>query len=350
MRVCFYAAVLCVAAGCNATPAPLVIGHVAPLTGPDKETAEQAANGIRLAVEDYTAETASQKSARPIVVRHADDKGDPDATEGQAVRLAALNRALVLLGGTEVAEVVRLDRAGALLFSPIGQRAKSMSDLVVVTGLSPAQRGKALAQYLNDTVKPKDTILLVEPGEDTSATEAAFAAAWSELKHSAPARQEIGDPASDAVKKWIEDVPNDTLPIVIASPAVLKTLALETPLRERPLAYAGPEIARRPLKERTSPLYLVTAFAGDKAAEFAKRYEAKFQCPAEPHAALAYDDARMAIDVLKKGPQVPTKLRDDLNARKEFAGLTGTYKIADGVVERPAFAGRLDQGSFFDVR
>jgi len=226
-----------------------------------------------------------------------------------------------------------------------------MSDLVIVTGLSPGQLGKTLSQYLNDSAKPAATVLLVEPGDDGSATEAAFLAAWAEAKRPAPARQEFSDPASDAIKKWAESLPKDVLPIIIGSPAVLKTLALETALRDRPIAYAGPEVARRPFKDRTAPLYLVTAFGGGgkAAAEFAARYEAKFQSPAEPHAALAYDDARLALEVLKKGLPLPKVLRDDLNALKEFAGLTGTYKIADGVVERPAFAGRLEKGKLMEA-
>jgi ABC-type branched-subunit amino acid transport system substrate-binding protein len=341
MRGPLFGVLLFLAAGCSQSSAPLVIGHVAPFTGSDKDIADQAANGIRLAVEDY----AAQKPARPVVVRHADDKGDLDAAEGQAVRLVTLNRSLALLGGVDALEAARLDRAGSLLLSPIGQRAKSMSDFTIVTGLSPERLGKALASYLNDTIKPSATALFVEPGDDASAMEAAFLAAWAEAKRPAPARQELGDPASDTVKKWAEALPKDVLPIFIASPAALKTLALETALRDRPLAFLGPEIARRPLKERTAPLFLVTAFGVDgKAAEFADRYAAKFQTAAEPHAALAYDDTRLLLEILKKGLIVPKTLRDELNALKEFSGLTGTYKIAEGIVERPAFVGRLEKG------
>jgi len=74
-----------------------------------------------MAVEDY----AAQKPLRPVIVRHADDKGDLDAAEGQAVRLVTLNHALALLGGTSAPDVIRLDRAGSLLLSPIGQRGQN---------------------------------------------------------------------------------------------------------------------------------------------------------------------------------------------------------------------------------
>lgn len=336
-------AVCLFAVGCTPVSAPLVIGHVANFTGPDKDNAEQALNGIKLAVEDF----AAQKPARRIAVLHADDKGSADAAEGQAVRLVAVNHAGVLLGGDDAAEASLVDRAGSLLLSPIGLRTKSMSDVAFVTGLSPTQRGKALAKSLID-LKSKAPILLVEPSDDATAAEAAFVAAWKEAKLPALPRQEFGDAASDTVKEWAQALAKDKLPIVFASPAALKTLALG-PLSDRPLAYAGPEVARQPLKDRAEPIYLVTALGGDKAAEFAKRYEAKFQTPAEPHAAIAFDDARLAIELLKKGTHAPQRLRDDALALKEFPGLTGPLKIADGSVERPAFAGRLEKGSFVDA-
>src|SRR5947209_3554468 len=78
MRACLLV-ILVALAGCNSSSSPIVIGHVAPLTGPEKDNAEQAMNGIKLAVDDYR----DSKPLRPVVVRHADDKGDPDATEGQ---------------------------------------------------------------------------------------------------------------------------------------------------------------------------------------------------------------------------------------------------------------------------
>lgn len=345
MRLCLLFAFCVLVSGCQPGSTPYDIGHIASFTGADKDAAEQEANGIRLALDDYA--TASPPPARPIRVRHVDGKGDLTSIEGQAVRLATINRAQILLGGIDAVEVNRLERSGAIVISPIGQRSSIMSERVTVTGLSPTQRGKALATYLHETIKPANIALLVEPSDDSNATEAAFLAAWTEAKHPAPAKHELGDPASDVVKKWIEALPKETLPVVIASPAAFKTLALETPLRDRPLAYAGPEILRQPLKERTAPIYLVTAFNGQgKAAEFAKRYEAKFGVPAEPHAALAYDDARFAFDSLKKNPLLLPRVRDEPVTVKEFVALSGPTKIAAGVLDRPTFAGTLKNGIF----
>src|SRR5436190_2684156 len=212
MRVILIAIALFLAVGCNSSATPLTIGHVAPFSGPDKELADQAANGIRLAIEDY----AAPKPVRPIVVRHVDGKGDLDVMEGQAVRLVTLNHAFVILGGLDALEATRLDRAGALLLSPIGKRAKAMSDLTIPTGLSPARLGKSLAQYLHDSVKPAAVVLIVEPGDEASLTEAAFLSTWTEAKHPGPQRHLLDDPASDGFKKWAQALAKDVLPIVIA--------------------------------------------------------------------------------------------------------------------------------------
>jgi ABC-type branched-subunit amino acid transport system substrate-binding protein len=350
MRVCVLFTCCLTAFGCNSSTAPLVIGHVAAFSGADKEAAQQASNGIQLALDDYGA-TPSTPLHRPIVVRNADSKGDLAMVEGQAVRLGALNHALALLGGNDDADVARLDRAGVLVISPIGQRAAGMSDRVIVTGLSPAQRGKALASFLLDKIKPAEIVLLVEPGSDAAAAEAAFVAAWTDAKQPVPPRHTFGDASSDAFKKWAEALPKNAMPVVFASPSFLKTLALEAPLHERALAYAGPELMRQPLKDRAAPIYLVTAFGSQgKAAEFAKRYEAKFGAPAEPAAALAFDDTRLAIDSIGRNPLMLNRLRDDASAPKEFAVLGGTGKIASGTLERPAFAGTLTKGSFEDAK
>lgn len=342
MRLPAVFALILMMAGCQSSTSPLVLGHIASFTGPEKDAADQEANGIRLALEDY-----GSGNSRNVAVHHVDGKGDLTTIEGQAVRLAMLNNALALIGGSDAAEASRLDRSGVVVISPIGQKAPGMSDRVIVTGLSPVQRSKALATFLSDKIKPMDVVLWVEPGDESSAIATAFVSAWTEAKHAAPSRKDLGDAASDVVKQWANELPKNTLPIVIGSPTALQTLALNTSLRDRPIAFLGAEVLRQPLKERKAPIFLVTAFAlQGKAAEFAKRYEAKFGTPAEPQAALAYDDTKLAIDALKRNPLLLAKLKDDLAAMKEIATLGGPAKFSAGALERPAFVGKLSGGAF----
>jgi branched-chain amino acid transport system substrate-binding protein len=334
---------LALLAGCNTPPAPVVIGHVAPFTGADKGIGEQAMNGISLALED----DAEKTLGRPVAVRHADSQGSLAVAEGQAVRLASVNHAMMLLGGNEPAEASRLAKAGVPVFSPAGLREASASDLLIATGFTPVQRGKSLAELIKDKVHPKAVVYLIEPSDDANAALAAFQDVWNTTKSPSPERHEFGDPKAEALRSWIEKLPAETLPVIAAPAESLASLA--TVFGERPLAFAGPEVLRQPLKDRMSPIYLVTAFGTDgKAAEFAKRYETKFNKPAEPHAAIAYDDMRVALSLLKKYDLF--KPGESLAMLKEQPGLSGTLTFSKTAVTRPAFAGVLTNGVFSAVK
>src|SRR5262249_29431687 len=79
--------------GCNksAAPVPVLVGHVATLSGNNKDAGEQASRGIRLAVQEQNAE-AKEKEWRPLRVIHADAQGRLDAFQGEAVRLVTINK------------------------------------------------------------------------------------------------------------------------------------------------------------------------------------------------------------------------------------------------------------------
>lgn len=308
-------------------------------------------NAIQLALDDLKEAGKDDPASRPVAVVHADSKGDLNTLEGQAVRLASINRVATLLGGHDPAQVDRLDRAGVPVISPIGVRSKMFSERITVAGLSPAERGKTLAAYLRDEVKPASVAMLVEPGDGAGAGEAAFLEAWADSKRPAPSRRALGETPAESIQAWAESLPADALPVVIGSPDLLKQVSREKPFADRPLAYLGPELMRQSFKDRKAPIFLVTAFGGtEKAVDFAKRYRARFDAPAEPIAALAYDNVRIAVDNVKSTRVFPAQLRDNSTTAREFAGLTGTYKIVGGVVERPAFAGRLTAGEFVEAK
>ncbi len=95
------AAVLPALAGCQsgASPPPIVLGHVANLSGvePFGRHAEQ---GIDLALKEAVdANIAEALDGRPLRVRHTDTRGRLDAYESEAVRLVSLNRIIGSMGG-----------------------------------------------------------------------------------------------------------------------------------------------------------------------------------------------------------------------------------------------------------
>src|SRR5437868_1911607 len=94
--VCLLGAALFTACGCTAKtePEPILVGHVAPLSGADKSRGEHARQGIRLAVEE-----AEPVAGRRVAVDHADTRSDPEAVRAVVRRLLTVNRVAAVLGG-----------------------------------------------------------------------------------------------------------------------------------------------------------------------------------------------------------------------------------------------------------
>ena len=99
--------------GCHrgANPEAILIGHLAPFSGPDKDIGEHARQAILLAVEDINKEE-NRLQGRKINVLHPQyAPEDPDNLQPVAVRLVTVNRVVSLLGGADLGEAERQERA-----------------------------------------------------------------------------------------------------------------------------------------------------------------------------------------------------------------------------------------------
>lgn len=332
---------------CTPIPAPLTLGHVTDLAPGARETADQEINGIRLALEDY----AKGPNARPFVVRHANDRGELENCEGQAVRLVTVNRAVLLLGGQDPACVERIAETGAPVIASIAGDSPRTRDRVVMTGLGPEIRGKALAHFFRDKIKTTAVVLFTDAEDDDARqAEEAFAAAWKEANGMITGRMKLAG-KTDAWAATVTEMSPKDLAVVATSPYRFRELA--SAVKERPLGYLGRELPRAKLSARPGAIYLVTAFAPgkqeDKAEAFARRYEEKFKSPAEASAAFAYENARLAMELLGSGPIQTTKVREELQKLTDFEGLFGKYKFSGLTMQRPAFTGRWEDGALHDV-
>src|SRR3954464_6546514 len=101
------AAVLC-GSGCDRRGEPHYLGHIAALTGPQRERGQQAMRGVQLAVEEIDADSEQWVAGRTIAVLHADGPGEPERPPAQALRLATVNHVEALIGGTSRAEALQL--------------------------------------------------------------------------------------------------------------------------------------------------------------------------------------------------------------------------------------------------
>src|SRR5712692_10186987 len=92
-------------------PTPVLIGHLAPFSGPDKRIGEHAKQAILLAVEETNKEE-NRIAGRRVAVLHPDYPPDePDKLQPLAVRLVTVNKAVALLGGLDANQARTLGKA-----------------------------------------------------------------------------------------------------------------------------------------------------------------------------------------------------------------------------------------------
>jgi branched-chain amino acid transport system substrate-binding protein len=370
MHRCLLLGLAVLAGGCggSAAPAPIYVGHVAALSGPDKTSGEQAFRAIRLAVKEQN-KTAAESHGRPIIVRHTDTKGNLDAFEAQAVRLVTVSRVAALLGGGSADEVARLDKAQAPLVTS-GQRTRGLSELVFFTGLSPAFQGQVLARFAVENLHAAKVVVLVDEGrEDALALAEAFtrglrqAAAKKDPKSSADAatwRYGKEPPVADWAKRLAQEKPQALL---LAGEARALTKWRQGLHFAGPILHGGADARERQLLDsgEADGVYLATPFVRDldvpRAKEFMANYRQEFSEDPEVDAALAYDSARVLFEaigqaqaglnmdgIIKEVPKQLLKLKD-------FPGLTGPLSFTpERQLLRPAFVVQVEKGGVKTIR
>jgi branched-chain amino acid transport system substrate-binding protein len=348
-------------AGC-AGPAPtdaVLVGHLAPFSGPDKEAGEHAKQGILLALEKANDDGGA--GGRKVAVLHVDTRGDPQALQPEAVRLISVNRAAALLGGADAAGAERLARAAqpyqVAVVTPSGLAATAAGDNLFPLGLTPASRGRILARFTRQELKPAGGVaLVVDAASDARAALAdAFAQEYRALGGTGveeyPYRSKEDFPG---LLERLRKAPPDVL-LLAAAPADFAALRAKLPAEKPPaVLYGGPEAgitalqADRPAGDGA---YLAVSYAADhpplKEGEFAGAYRQRFGREPDLHAALAYEGAWLLFRALARArPLNPAAVREELAKAEAFdGGLTGKLTFGPGHrVTRPGFVVRLEEG------
>jgi branched-chain amino acid transport system substrate-binding protein len=352
-------------AGCSGktVQTPVVIGHVATKSGPDKDRGEQAVRAIRLAVDEANKDP-DKGAGRPVEVLHADARGNPESFESAAVRLVTVNKVAALLGGTSPEEVEHLAQVAVPVVTPCGQRGKVASDPVFFTGLSPSYRGQVLARFAAQKLEASAVAVLAdERREEYVALAEAFAREFPAAfaRKSPKGKPTLAGPwrfGKDAKFPDLARRVKEEKPRALLFAGKVNDLAelLRDLAEERqaglPVLFGGDEGSLRELlAERATRggVYLATAFvgdAGDQAREFVKKYQAAYSEEPDVFAALAYDDARILFEAMRRAKSVGVKVvRDELAGLKDFPSLTGPLSFGeDHRARRRAFVVQLKDG------
>ena len=357
----FFSSILLLSSsGCHRKSAPEIIyvGHVASFRGPDKLSGEHARQGILLALEEAQGSEGTINENKRVEVIHVDTGGDLKAVEPAAVRLVAVNRVIALLGGTDWAQVEAMIPVAQSNEVPLiasgGLPGRSLSDYFFRTGLSPDRQAEALAYFAANRHSPpvKKMAVLVDGIDKGPSSFLAgkfmreflkregnvMAGEWTYKEYRKDAKTseaEWGFKSFEELKEITQQVRNkhpDAI-FLAGSPLDLSRL-LKAGLDEKlPLFFAGEEGSERALLGVSAgrPIFLATGFALDqneRQKAFATQYEKRFAEPPDVHAAFAYQNMRILLDVLEHATSFKSpKIKEALENLTNFPTLTGTVSF-----------------------
>jgi branched-chain amino acid transport system substrate-binding protein len=342
--------VLAVLAGCGprAAPEPIVIGHLAPLTGADRTAGEHAQQGVQLAVAEARA-AHLEAGGRPLAVVHADTGGEPEQVGAETVRLLTVNKVPALLAGPRAAAAERVLRAdqvyGAAVVVPAELADSAASPWVRALGARPASRGRALARYAARDLKGSRAVVVLD-NRDAAATAVATAFRKEWPGGAAAVEERTYSSAADAAERAAQAARARPDVILLAvAPGEFRSLysALADGGFRRAVLYGGEDAGPMTGGRDGGPdLYLATVYCPEKLTargqEFARRYEADNHEPPDLYAAQAYDGACLLFGVLSKAKGTdPAAVRQELERTETFETVTGTVTWKDHRARRAFF-------------
>jgi branched-chain amino acid transport system substrate-binding protein len=368
---------------------PIQIGHIAPLSGPDRAVGEHAERGISLAVEEVN-KADDRLLGRPVNVHHVDTRGDSAAVKPIAIRLATVNKVAALLLGIEASQVEDLALVAqdykVPMIVPGELPGRMTSEYVFHTGMRAAHQGEVLARFVTEEPLKATRILVVTAAPEVSnqasapaspaagskpraptndnqgrraAATALFEAFVTELhKHGGKlAGEKVYRTAADA-KDIVEQVQKDRPDALLVAGSAADLVALHNAgLDDKlPILLGGPEGAFQGIEDvdLPNPIYRATVFVSDSSAaarEFATRYRDHFGDAPDVHAALAYDNARLVFEAMRQAKAVDgTKVQAALAGLKDFNSVTGPLSFKEQWASRTVFIIRLRKGKAETVK
>jgi len=339
------------------TTGPILIGHVASLTGTEATFGDSTDKGIALAVDEANAKGGV--NGRMLAVKTYDNQGKPEETAVAATRLIVQDRVVVLLG--EVASTRSLamapiaDANQVPMVTPSSTNPKVTKDgdhtrpfVFRVCFIDPFQ-GTVMAKFARETLKLQKVAVLRDVGSDYSVGLADFfLTKFKELGGTIVDDQSYKDTDSDfkaqltAIKAKNPEgiyVPGYYTHVgLIARQA--RELGLKAPLMggdgwDSPKLF---EIGGKALEGSFFSNHYSPEDPAPRIQDFVRKYKERFKATPDGLAATGYDAAKIAIEALGRAKDTSgPALRDALAATKDFQGVTGVITIdADHNAVKPA--------------
>lgn len=320
------------------------VGVYGDLTGPTSSFGQSTRNGIELAVEEIN--KAGGINGKKIELVVEDDQGRPEQAKTVISKLINQDKVQAVLG--EVAS------SNSLAAAPVAQEAKipmitpsSTNPKVTEVGeyisrvcfIDPFQ-GSVMAKFAANTLKAKTAAIIGDVQSDYSKglTEF-FTQEFTKLGGTIVAEQKYAqsDPDFKAQLTAIRNSNPDVIyiPGYYGQVAIIAKQARELGMNMPLLGGDGwdsPELWKLG-GDALKNTYISNHYSAENPApeiqNFVKAYQAKYNNVPDSLAALAYDSAKVLADAIKRagGAGDSAKLKDAINATKNFPGVTGTITL-----------------------
>lgn len=319
------------------------VGVYGDLTGQTASFGQSTINGIKLAVDEINA--AGGVNGRKITLVSEDDQGQPNQATTVVQKLINQDKVAAILG--EVAST------NSLAAAPVAQAAKipmitpsSTNPKVTEVGdyisrvcfIDPFQ-GSTMAKFAAKTLNAKTAAILGDNSADyskglTQFFEEEFVKQGGKIVTKDTYANTDPDFKSQLTK--IRSLNPDVIYIpgyygqvgIIARQA--RELGMTMPLLGGD-GWDSPELWKLG-GEALKNAYISNHYSADNPApeiqNFVKAYQAKYNVVPDSLAALAYDSAKVLADAIKRaGGTDSAKLKDAINATKDFPGVTGKITL-----------------------
>ena len=319
------------------------VGVYGDTSGATSSFGQSTKNGIQLAFDEINA--AGGVNGRKLIMLFEDDQGRPEQAKTVVSKLINQDRVQALLG--EVAST------NSLAAAPVAQDAKipmitpsSTNPKVTEVGdyisrvcfIDPFQ-GLVMAKFAGNTLKAKTAAIIGDVNSDYSkGLTAVFEQEFTKLGGRVVAKEAYTqtDPDFKGQLTKIRNLNPEVIYIpgyygqvgIIAKQA--RELDMNMPLLGGD-GWDSPDLWKLG-GEALKNAYISNHYSADNPApeiqNFVKAYQAKFNVAPDSLAALAYDAAKVLADAIKRaGGTDGAKLKDAINATKEFKGVTGSITL-----------------------
>ena len=336
------------------------VGVYGDLTGQTSSFGQSTKNGIELAVEEINA--AGGVNGKKIQLVVEDDQGRPEQAKTVVSKLINQDKVQAVLG--EVAST------NSLAAAPVAQEAKipmispsSTNPKVTETGdyvsrvcfIDPFQ-GSVMAKFASNTLHAKTAAILGDVNSDYSkGLTQFFEEEFTKLGGKVLAKEAYTqtDPDFKGQLTKIRNLKPDVIyvPGYYGQVGIIAKQARELDMTMPLLGGDGwdsPELWKLggdALKNTFISNHYSAENPAPEIQNFVKAYKAKFNVDPDSLAALAYDAAKVLADAIKRagGASDSAKLKDAINATKDFAGVTGKISLDSGRnAVKPAVVLELD--------